>query len=100
PSLDPVRSEVGAADLLVEAVESPGVETSLDQPESGRERMNQVGGAEDRFQVVVTRAVVGGVGEGGVLLAWHAREVAQPEHALAGKVADRSPERPAVGRRS
>src|SRR5690606_40835689 len=67
------------------------------------ERRGQGGGellpAQHVLEVVVAGAVVGGVGERRRLLAGHAREVAQPEHALAGEVAERGPQRPLTRRR-
>ena len=58
--------------------------------------VDELVGAQDVLEVVVARAVVGGVRERRRLGAGLPGEVAQPEDALAGGVADRRPERPAV----
>jgi len=62
--------------------------------ERGDERV----GAEHMLEVVIPRAVMRGVLEGRGLRAGLTGEVAQPEHPLAGGVANGRPERPSLGR--
>src|SRR2546423_2122157 len=85
------------ADHLVERVQSPSVQAPLDDPECGVESRIELVGVEDGLEVVVPRAVVAGVGEWRGLRAWFAGEIAEPEDALARRVADGRPHRPSLG---
>ena len=98
--VDPVGAQILAADHLAEAHEGPSVEAVLDDAERRIERVDERCGAEDVLEVVVARAVVAGIGERRRIGSGCAGEVAQPEHTLAGGMADGRPERPALGRRA
>src|SRR5216683_6298795 len=85
------------ANDLVERVQGPSIQTPLDDAECRVESRIELVRVQDGFEVVVARAVVAGVGEWSGLRAWFASEIAEPENALARRVADRRPHRPSLG---
>src|SRR5438552_1840000 len=86
-----------AADHLVERLQSPPIQAPLNDAECRFESRIELVGVQDSLEIVVARAVVAGVGEWSGLRAWFAGEIAQPENALARRVADGRPHRPALG---
>ena len=99
PGVHPVIAPSGSTDHLLEHRRRPAVEAALDDPEGRVECLDERIGTEHVHEVVVAGAVVRGVRERRRLRAGLTGEVAQPEHPLAGEVADGRPERPALGRR-
>src|SRR3954453_17985579 len=95
----PVLTPLGMADLLVEHVDGPPVEAAIDDPERRVDLLAEVAGAQDMLQAIFPRAVERRAREPGGVRARLACEVAEQEHALAERVADRRPGGPAVGGR-
>src|SRR6266852_2497254 len=82
---------------LVERLQGPSIQTPLDDAECRVESRRELVAVQDGLEVVVARAVVAGVGEWSGLRAWFAGEIAEPENALARRMADGRPHRPSLG---